>query len=45
MLSQTTRYYVPQPSTYPIFGSFALLLMALALAVAGGAYLRRGQPR
>ena len=32
MLSQTTRYYVPQPSTYPIFGSFALLLMALGAA-------------
>jgi cytochrome c oxidase subunit 3 len=32
MLSQSTRYYVPQPSTYPIFGSFALLLMALGAA-------------
>ena len=32
MLSQSTRYYVPQPSTWPIFGSFALLLMALGAA-------------
>jgi cytochrome c oxidase subunit 3 len=32
MLSQSTRYYVPQPSTYPIFGSFALLLMAFGAA-------------
>ena len=32
MLSQSTRYYVPQPSTWPIFGSIALLLMALGAA-------------
>ena len=32
MLSQSTRYYVPQPSTWPIFGSFALLSMALGAA-------------
>ena len=32
MLSQSTRYYVPQPSTWPIFGSFALLMMALGAA-------------
>jgi cytochrome c oxidase subunit III len=32
MLSQSTRYYVPQPSTWPIFGSFALLLMAFGAA-------------
>jgi cytochrome c oxidase subunit 3 len=32
MLSQSTRYYVPQPSTWPIFGSFALFLMALGAA-------------
>jgi cytochrome c oxidase subunit 3 len=32
MLSQSTRYYIPQPSTYPIFGSVALLLMALGAA-------------
>ncbi|MES2561233.1 MAG: cytochrome c oxidase subunit 3 [Pseudomonadota bacterium] len=32
MLSQSTRYYVPQPSTWPIFGSVALLLMALGAA-------------
>ena len=32
MLSQSTRYYVPEPSTWPIFGSFALLSMALGAA-------------
>jgi cytochrome c oxidase subunit III len=32
MLSQSTRYYVPQPSTWPIFGSIALLLMAFGAA-------------
>ena len=32
MLSQSTRYYIPQPSTWPIFGSFALLMMALGAA-------------
>jgi cytochrome c oxidase subunit 3 len=29
MASQTSRYFVPDPSYWPIFGSFALLLMAL----------------
>ena len=29
MLSQSTRYYVPEPSTWPIFGSIGLLSMAL----------------
>src|SRR3989440_2831226 len=32
MLSQSNRYYVPQPSTWPIFGSFALLSMAMGAA-------------
>ena len=32
MLSSSPRYYIPQPSTYPIFGSFALLSMALGAA-------------
>jgi cytochrome c oxidase subunit 3 len=32
MLSQSTRYYVPEPSTWPIFGSFALLSMAMGAA-------------
>ena len=32
MLNEATRYYVPQPSTWPIFGSFALLSMALGAA-------------
>jgi cytochrome c oxidase subunit III len=32
MLSQSTRYYVPEPSTWPIFGSFGLLSMALGAA-------------
>jgi cytochrome c oxidase subunit III len=32
MLSDSPRYYIPQPSTWPIFGSVALLLMALGAA-------------
>jgi cytochrome c oxidase subunit III len=32
MLSQSARYYIPQPSSWPIFGSFALLSMALGAA-------------
>jgi len=32
MLSQSARYYVPQPSHWPIFGSFALLAMAFGAA-------------
>jgi cytochrome c oxidase subunit III len=32
MLSPPTRYYIPQPSTWPICGSFALLAMALGAA-------------
>ena len=32
MLNQSTRYYVPEPSTWPIFGSFALLMMGLCAA-------------
>jgi cytochrome c oxidase subunit III len=32
MLSQSTRYYVPQPSTWPILGSCALLSMAMGAA-------------
>jgi cytochrome c oxidase subunit III len=32
MLSESTRYYVPEPSTWPIFGSFALLSMAMGAA-------------
>ena len=32
MLNQSTRYYVPAPSTWPIFGSCALLSMALGAA-------------
>jgi cytochrome c oxidase subunit 3 len=32
MLSQSTRYFIPQPSTWPIFGSFALLMMAFGAA-------------
>jgi cytochrome c oxidase subunit III len=32
MLSQSARYYVPEPSRWPIFGSIALLLMALGAA-------------
>ena len=29
MLNQSARYYIPEPSRWPIFGSFALLAMAL----------------
>ena len=29
MLSQSTRYYLPEPSHWPVFGSSALLLMAI----------------
>jgi cytochrome c oxidase subunit 3 len=32
MLSESTRYYVPAPSYWPIFGSFALLSMAMGAA-------------
>ncbi len=32
MLSQSTRYYIPQPSLWPICGSFALLSMAFGAA-------------
>jgi cytochrome c oxidase subunit 3 len=32
MLNQTTRYYIPDPSTWPIFGSIALLCMASGAA-------------
>ncbi|HWI13263.1 MAG TPA: cytochrome c oxidase subunit 3 [Burkholderiales bacterium] len=32
MLSQSARYYIPEPSRWPIFGSFALLSMALGAA-------------
>ena len=32
MLSESTRYYVPPPSTWPICGSFALLSMAMGAA-------------
>ena len=32
MLSQSPRYYIPEPSTWPIFGSFGLLSMALGAA-------------
>jgi cytochrome c oxidase subunit 3 len=32
MLSQSARYYIPQPSSWPIFGSLALLSMALGAA-------------
>ncbi len=32
MLSQSARYYIPQPSSWPIFGSFGLLSMALGAA-------------
>jgi cytochrome c oxidase subunit III len=44
MLSQSARYYVPDPSRWPIFGSMALLLMAFGAAtsfngVAWGKYL------
>ena len=30
-MSQAARYYVPEPSRWPIFGSIALLLMALLI--------------
>jgi len=29
MLSQSTRYYLPEPSHWPVMGSCALLLMAI----------------
>jgi cytochrome c oxidase subunit 3 len=32
MLNQSARYYIPEPSRWPIFGSFALLSMALGAA-------------
>ena len=32
MLSQSTRYFIPEPSSWPIFGSAALLSMALGAA-------------
>ena len=32
MLSQSARYFVPEPSSWPIFGSAALLSMALGAA-------------
>src|SRR5690242_6603509 len=32
MLNQSTRYYVPDPSSWPIFGSFALLSMTMGAA-------------
>jgi cytochrome c oxidase subunit 3 len=32
MLSSSARYYIPDPSRYPIFGSAALLSMALGAA-------------
>ncbi len=32
MLNQSTRYYVPEPSSWPIFGSFALLFMTMGAA-------------
>ena len=32
MLSQSARYFIPEPSRWPIFGSFALLSMALGAA-------------
>jgi cytochrome c oxidase subunit 3 len=32
MLSQSARYYIPEPSRWPIFGSAALLCMALGAA-------------
>jgi cytochrome c oxidase subunit III len=44
MLSQSARYYIPDPSHWPIFGSIALLLMAFGAAtsfngVSWGSYL------
>ena len=43
-MSQAARYYVPEPSRWPIFGSIALLLMAFGAAMwlnhaAAGPYL------
>ncbi|MBI4206814.1 MAG: cytochrome c oxidase subunit 3 [Betaproteobacteria bacterium] len=32
MLSQSARYFIPEPSRWPIFGSIALLCMALGAA-------------
>jgi cytochrome c oxidase subunit 3 len=32
MLSQSARYFIPEPSRWPIFGSVALLFMALGAA-------------
>ncbi len=32
MMSQTARYFIPDPSRWPIFGSFALLSMAFGAA-------------
>src|SRR4029077_5973453 len=32
-MSQAARYYLPQPSHWPILGSIALLLMALGGAI------------
>ena len=34
MLSQSARYFIPEPSRWPIFGSVALLCMALGAAAA-----------
>ena len=33
MLSQSQKYFVPEPSRWPIFGSFALFFMALGAAM------------
>ena len=33
MISQTARYFVPDPSRWPIFGSAALLCMASGTAL------------
>jgi len=33
MMNQSTRYFVPEPSRWPIFGSIALLLMASGAAM------------
>ena len=46
-MSQAARYYVPEPSRWPIFGSIALLLMAFGAAMwlnhaAAGPYLVAG---
>ena len=32
MLNQSARYFIPEPSYWPIFGSVALLSMALGAA-------------